>query len=201
MPFWPTRSSRGREWVADSSDHCHHVRQRAQKHLAPEEYTYRDITRIKMTKRHRRTGLLVASVLTMITACKDPGGIAGCGIELESALLSAASPASSPSSANLVLHLRMFNDTPLKASIRRLLWTVEVDGQALSRGNTAQSIQILPGSSQPNGLSIPLSEAAAQWVAAAMNKPHRQVRLMGFCKVEIAGAVKEVAFDAKQDVY
>ena len=154
-----------------------------------------------MTTRHRPTVLYVASALTLIAACKDPGGIAGCGIELESALLSAASPASKTASANLVLHLRVFNDTPLIASLRRLLWTVEVDGQALSRGNTAQSMQVLPSSSQSNRLSIPLSEAAAQWVAAAMNKPHRQVRLMGFCTIEIAGSVKEVAFDAKQDVY
>ena len=133
--------------------------------------------------------------------CKDPGGQKGCGVELESALLASPIPNESEASAHLVTHLRIFNDAPIDVEVQSLLWMLEVDGQALMRGKTPKIRQLTKESSQHFELRIPLSNAASRWVANAMNKPHRQVRLMGFCQIIAAGRSREVPFDAKQDVY
>ena len=149
--------------------------------------------------RMRHSLMLLACFIVL--GCKDPGGQKGCGVELESALL--ASPLSNESKANahLVTHLRIFNDAPIDVEVKSLLWMLEVDGQALMRGKTPQTRQLAKESSQHLELRIPLSSAASRWIANAMNKPHRQVRLMGFCQIIAAGQSREVPFDAKQDVH
>ena len=149
-----------------------------------------------------QNALLVPTILLFsLQACKDPGGLKGCGIELESILLAAPSPNVVDQTAHLIAHLRIFNDAPIDTKLHKLIWMVEVDGQALARGKTPKHLLLKHQSSHSDTLKIPLSNAGATWVANAMNKPHRQVRLMGFCQIQAAGAAKEVPFDAKHDVH
>jgi len=143
----------------------------------------------------------VMTLTVMSTGCKDPGGVKGCGVELQSALLAAPDPTSDTASAQLIAHLRIFNDAPINVAVTGFAWMLEVDGQALARGNTRYMRDLTRETSHYTTIRIPLSDAGERWVANAMNKPHRQVRLMGFCRIRAAGSVREVPFDAKNDVY
>ena len=153
-----------------------------------------------LSRQPTRLALLLTTVLS-VGACTDPGATAGCGVELESARLAAALVSKPDRDTALMVHLRLLNESKLPTQVKTLLWILEVDGQALSRGRSPINKPLKASASEAVQLNIPLSELAAQFVAAAMNKPHRQVRLMGFCQIEIAGSSRELAFDAKQEVY
>lgn len=147
------------------------------------------------------TSLVLAVLLLILQACKDPGGLKGCGIELESTLLATSTPDTNKQTAHLITHIRVFNDAPIDTKLLGFVWMIEVDGQALARGKTPKDRELKRESSHNDTIKIPLSNAGATWVANAMNKPHRQVRLMGFCQIRAAGVTKEVPFDTKHEVH